>query len=107
MTAPHQHVPDSYDPTTAIPGIVSCGICGDEYAELLELSNRERLAAQFIQAFTKAHGYPPTVREIGAAIGQSSTSSTHHTLRSLVRKGYIEKVEGSPRTIRVKEEVGE
>ena len=49
-------------------------------------------------------GYPPTVREIGAAVGLSSTSSIHLHLETLTKKGYIKKDPSKPRTIEIIDE---
>jgi repressor LexA len=53
------------------------------------LTPRNRAVLDFIRTFTADHGYPPSVREVGEAVGLASTSSVHHQLRSLARKGYL------------------
>lgn len=54
----------------------------------------------FIIAYITEHGYPPTVREIGAGVNLKSTSSVHAHLMNMVDKGLIE-TDGSPRSIRI------
>lgn len=46
--------------------------------------------------------YPPTVREIGAAVGLSSSSTVHYYLKKLEGQGLIERLPKSPRCITVK-----
>jgi repressor LexA len=48
--------------------------------------------------------YPPTVREIGAAVGLSSSSTVHAHLTKLVELGFIERKPNSPRCIVIKED---
>lgn len=54
-----------------------------------------------IKRMTEARGYPPTVREIGEAVGLASTSSVKAHLDTLYREGYITWEPKSPRTIRI------
>ena len=53
----------------------------------------------FIQSFTAEHGYPPSVREIGAAMGLKSPSTVHFHLKGLEEAGMIVKAEGKTRAI--------
>jgi repressor LexA len=53
------------------------------------LSERQRAILEVIQASIDEHGYPPSVREIGDAVGLSSTSSVHAQLESLEARGYL------------------
>ena len=46
---------------------------------------------KFVKEFMVSHGYPPTVREIGEALGLSSPATTHSHLKGLEEKGYIRK----------------
>ena len=65
------------------------------------LTLQQRAALTAITAHVERFGYPPTVREIGAEIGLSSTSSVAHVLRALQWKGYLLVEPGRPRAIRV------
>jgi repressor LexA len=56
-----------------------------------------------IKGFIDAMGYPPTVRQLGAVLGLSSTDSVRERLLALEREGRIERVPGSPRAIILKE----
>ena len=53
----------------------------------------------FIQAFAAQHGYPPSVREIGEAVGLKSPSTVHFHLKRLEEAGVIEKGAGKGRAI--------
>jgi repressor LexA len=56
-----------------------------------ELSNRQKKILDFIENFIGAHGYPPTIREIGEAVGIASTSVVNYNLNKLVEHGLIER----------------
>jgi repressor LexA len=66
-----------------------------------DLSARQRRIVEFIRSATREHGYPPTVREIGEAVGLTSSSSVHSQLENLERKGYLRKDPTKPRAIGV------
>ena len=54
---------------------------------------------QFILAYTKEHGYPPAVREIGTAVNLKSPSTVHFHMKKLEAEGYIVKADGKTRAI--------
>jgi repressor LexA len=54
-----------------------------------ELRPRQRAILAFIREFIESQDYPPTIREIGAAVGISSTSVVNYNLDQLERKGHI------------------
>ena len=56
-----------------------------------------------IVTYIKEHGYSPTTREIGDAVGLRSTSTVHYRLKKMLDLGIIESDDnfGSPRAIRV------
>ena len=64
-------------------------------------SERETQILDFIAEFVAERGFPPTVREIGEGLGLSSPGTVHAYLTNLVDAGYIERVPGSPRAIRL------
>ena len=66
-----------------------------------ELNPRQKEMLAFIAQFCEEHGYPPTVREIGAAVGLKSTSNVHAYLKALEKKGYIRRDAAHQRTISV------
>lgn len=69
-----------------------------------KLSKRQQSIYDFICMYTREHGYPPSVREIGAAVGLASPSTVHMHLKSLEEKGYIHRDSKKPRTIEVVED---
>lgn len=70
-------------------------------AQQHEASDRQREALQFIVEFIRTHGYVPTVREIGAALGISSSASVQALLAALERKQYIARPVGKVRAITI------
>ena len=64
-----------------------------------KISKRQQLILDFIQERIKTKGYPPSVREIGAAVGLKSSSTVHAHLVQLEEKGYIRKDPTKPRAI--------
>lgn len=69
-----------------------------------KITKRQQQAFDFICTFTAAHGYPPSVREIGSAIGLSSPSTVHSHLHKLEEAGYIKRDPNKPRTIEICED---
>jgi repressor LexA len=67
----------------------------------MELTNRQRQIIDCIVQHTQTHGYPPTVREIGEAVGLSSSSTVHAHLRHLEQAGMIRRDAVLTRAIRV------
>ena len=61
------------------------------------LSKRQREILEFIQNTVAERGYPPSVREIGTAVGLLSPSTVHTHLNSLVRHGYLSRDATKPR----------
>lgn len=56
---------------------------------------------EYIIVYVKENLYPPTVREIGKAVGLNSTSSVFSHLKTLERMGLIEAQASEPRTIKL------
>jgi len=69
-------------------------------AQVLSTKRQEILA--FIAESLKLHGYPPSVREIGEAVGLQSTSTVHTHLSILQREGYLRRDPTKPRAIEVR-----
>lgn len=67
------------------------------------LTKREQQILNYMKQEIKTKGYPPTVREICAAIGIKSTSTAHKDIESLVRQGYLVKDPSKPRALLVKD----
>ena len=64
-----------------------------------EISDRQLDILKYIQRALEDHGYPPTIREIGAEVGLRSTNGVAEHLRSLIRKGYLEKEDMKSRAL--------
>ncbi|MCL2341789.1 MAG: transcriptional repressor LexA [Firmicutes bacterium] len=67
----------------------------------MELNKREKAILKFIEKSVNEKGYPPSVREIGKAVGLSSTATVHGYLAKLAKKGYIKKEEQKGRTLKL------
>ena len=65
------------------------------------LTARQRLVLETIRASVERRGYPPSMREIGEAVGLTSPSSVKHQLTVLERKGYLRRDPNRPRAIEV------
>ena len=55
----------------------------------MELTDRQRQILEYVNAHVDRHGYPPTVREIGEAVGLTSPSTVHAHLAKLESAGLI------------------
>lgn len=66
-----------------------------------QLSERQRQILQYIAQHTEAHGYPPTVREIGEGVNLSSSSTVHAHLKALENAGLIRRDAVLTRAIRI------
>ena len=66
---------------------------------MANLTRKQQQIYDFILAFTSEHGYPPSVREIGAAVGLKSPSTVHFHMKGLEEAGVIVKAEGKTRAI--------
>ncbi len=66
-----------------------------------KLGKRQLAIYDFIRSYSDEHGYPPSVREIGAAVGLASPSTVHMHLKVLEEQGLIKRDSKKPRTIEV------
>lgn len=66
---------------------------------LTKLSHRQEAILDFIRSNVREKGYPPSVREIGEAVGLASSSTVHGHLERLQAKGYLRRDPTKPRTI--------
>ena len=66
---------------------------------MAKLTAKQQQIYDYILAFTTDHGYPPSVREIGAAVGLKSPSTVHFHMKGLEEAGVIVKAEGKTRAI--------
>ncbi|GAB2672314.1 transcriptional repressor LexA [Gordonia jinhuaensis] len=72
----------------------------DDSAEA-SLTPRQRAVLDVIRDSVRDRGYPPSIREIGDAVGLQSTSSVAHQLRTLERKGFLKRDHNRPRAVNV------
>jgi repressor LexA len=66
------------------------------------LTPRQRKVLEVIRTAVERRGYPPSMREIGEAVGLTSPSSVAHQLATLERKGFIRRDPNRPRAIEVR-----
>src|SRR5207237_7494725 len=65
------------------------------------LTARQRKVLVFLRDEIEKRGYPPSMREIGAAVGLTSTSSVAHQLRALEGLGYVKRDPNRPRALEI------
>src|SRR6195952_4549724 len=65
------------------------------------LTPRQRKVLEVIRAAVDKRGYPPSVREIGEAVGLTSTSSVAHQMKVLQAKGFLRRDPHRPRAVEV------
>ena len=64
-----------------------------------ELTRQQQAVYDFVKSYIEKKSYPPTIREIGAAVGLSSTSTVHSHVKTLIDKGYLVSSPSTQRTI--------
>lgn len=67
----------------------------------MNLTKRQAEIFEFIKRYSASHGYPPTVRDIGRAIGLTSSSTVHAHLANLEKVGLLRRDPTKPRAIEV------
>ena len=68
-----------------------------------ELTDRQSKILDYIRYVTRVRNYPPSVREIGEAVGLSSSSTVHNHLNQLERRGLIRRDPSKSRTVQLVE----
>lgn len=71
-------------------------------AEQIALTGKRKQILDFIAEELAARGYPPSVREIGHAVGLTSSSTVHAHLNTLERQGYLRRDPTKPRAMEVR-----
>ena len=66
-----------------------------------QLTERQNKILDYIRYVTKVRSYPPSVREIGEAVGLSSSSTVHNHLNQLERRGLIKRDPSKSRTVQL------
>jgi len=67
-----------------------------------DLTDRQRQILYFVDSHTREHGYPPSVREIGKAVGLTSPATVHSHLATLQDRDYLRRDPSKPRAIKVR-----
>jgi repressor LexA len=67
----------------------------------LSLTKRQQEIFDFIKRYSAKHGYPPTVRDIGKAIGLTSSSTVHAHLANLEKQGVLRRDPTKPRAMEI------
>ncbi|RMI28629.1 transcriptional repressor LexA [Nocardia stercoris] len=75
---------------------------GESPGTAADLTARQRKVLEVIRTSVSDRGYPPSIREIGDAVGLTSTSSVAHQLRALERKGFLRRDPNRPRAVDVR-----
>ncbi|GAA3716388.1 transcriptional repressor LexA [Gordonia hankookensis] len=78
-------------------------VVADPEAAEAALTARQRGVLEFIRQSVRERGYPPSIREIGDAVGLTSTSSVAHQLRTLERKGLLKRDHNRPRAVNIQD----
>src|SRR5690348_3540223 len=73
----------------------------DQASSEQDLTKRQREILDFIQVYLDDNGYPPTVRDIGGAVGLTSSSTVHAHLANLEKAGAIRRDPTKPRALEV------
>jgi repressor LexA len=71
-----------------------------------ELTERQAKILEYIRYVTRVRNYPPSVREIGEAVGLSSSSTVHNHLNQLERRGLIKRDPSKSRTVQLVADAG-
>lgn len=66
-----------------------------------KLTNRQKDVLDYIKSFVASHGYPPTVREIGKALGLNSPATIQSHIYALENKGFIKKTNSKYRSLEI------
>lgn len=74
----------------------------DGPADETGLTPRQRKILEFLRDSVEQRGFPPSMREVGAAVGLASTSSVSHQLRVLEKKGFIKRDQSRPRALEIR-----
>ena len=73
---------------------------GSTTQRIPDLTDRQQAVLDCLRSYAAEHGYPPTVREIGALLGLASSSTVHSHLAALERAGIIERDPTKPRALK-------
>jgi repressor LexA len=89
--------------TTDTPTATAATVVAAEPLAEGSLTARQKAVLEVIRASVRERGYPPSIREIGDAVGLTSTSSVAHQLRTLERKGFLQRENNRPRAVNIQD----
>src|SRR3954454_24275007 len=72
----------------------------------MDLTKRQQEIFDFIKRYSAKYGYPPTVRDIGSAVGLASSSTVHAHLANLEKLGMLRRDPSKPRALELLDRVG-
>ena len=72
----------------------------------MDLTKRQQEIFDFIKGYSARHGYPPTVRDIGKAVGLASSSTVHAHLSNLEKLGLLRRDPSKPRALELLDKAG-
>src|SRR3712207_2597020 len=87
-------------PRPALPSRTRVRRSHDERTPV-DLTKRQQEIFDFIKRYSASYGYPPTVRDIGKAVGLASSSTVHAHLANLERLGLLRRDPSKPRAIKL------
>lgn len=87
--------------TSTADGLAQVSPMPDGPPDAAGLTTRQRRVLEVISNSVNRRGYPPSMREIGEAVGLASTSSVAHQLSTLQRKGFLKRDPNRPRAVEV------
>jgi len=90
------------EPLRQVTAAVAPGVSAFPDLHSEDLTQRQRRILEFIRNAVERNGYPPSVREIGEAVGLVSPSSVAYQLKELERKGYLRRDPNRPRAVDVR-----
>src|ERR671912_1308794 len=93
--------PSAADVAAQLGETASVSSLPDGPADEHGLTPRQRRILEVIKAAVESRGYPPSIREMGEAVGLASSSSVAHQLRTLEQKGFLRRDPNRPRALEV------
>src|SRR5215207_2506305 len=93
--------PSAADVAAQLGDTASVSSLPDGPADEHGLTPRQRRILEVIKAAVELRGYPPSIREMGEAVGLASSSSVAHQLRALEQKGFLRRDPNRPRALEV------
>ncbi|HWI01180.1 MAG TPA: transcriptional repressor LexA [Propionibacteriaceae bacterium] len=93
--------PSAADVAAQLGETASVSSLPDGPADEHGLTPRQRRILEVIKAAVELRGYPPSIREMGEAVGLASSSSVAHQLRALEHKGFLRRDPNRPRALEV------